>query len=876
MFTYQENTFWSQATECSLEAFWEAIRKPATQWKINSRREIMLAVENHDEAAIEHWLKNEEYQKFLIKKRNMKRVREREAFMAKSNEEKLLVFASDLKASLPAFIFACREFDAAQTAKGTPFRHRRLKYCHLNGLVMLDIDHVDNPLAIWERLNQNEELMARTMLVHVTSSERGIRVIFTADTQKGNLADNQIDFAQALGYQADRSCIDATRTSFAPKEEDILFINDNIFTYYNEEFDKTFTADYRNGETQPLNHEFDNNDVNADGVGASDTDKVVVSSAEEHSQMASEKISWLGYDIQQFIDRMFDKALPCKEKSNRHESSLKLASDLLVLLDGDKKTVEELLRRQSWVKEIIDERNENVEQTVESAIKRKTKSEGERPYQYPSKKMQEAIKAVTGRTFTQIKQVADSTDTATVLATADPDDVYAAIPLNKFADELTKLSKHYPCMKELFVNVHPQKMPAVLFSAAAMFGTLMTRAWYHFWYDPELMRRLNYSIFIIGDPGAGKNVVEKFYKKIAEPMIMADKEMIDSVNRYKEGRTERTTSTKAQKGDALKKPQVGIRVHPARTANGEFIRHMLAAVENVQGRELCLHMFSFDSELDNVTKNSKGGDYKDKEVLELKAFHNEEDGQMYANTESVTGMFNVYWNFIYTGTPYALHRKVNQRNFGTGLSTRLAVIPLPDVGLAKRRQQVDPQANETLRTWAYRLDKVEGELPIEPLNDETYTWQSQRMEVAEFNGDKADRTLLKRIPYYGIGISLPFIVMRHWDEWQEHRTLTIDAKDRQLCRLAMEIQYRCQQFFFGEMAHNYFEDQNKAFVTRRRTTRYDDCYSKLPDEFKTQQFMDCFGVSQPTASRAIGRMIHDGIVERVNRMQYRKLLQQLP
>ena len=123
-----------------------------------------------------------------------------------------------------------------------------------------------------------------------------------------------------------------------------------------------------------------------------------------------------------------------------------------------------------------------------------------------------------------------------------------------------------------------------------------------------------------------------------------------------------------------------------------------------------LHMFSFDSELDNVTKNNKGGDWKDREVLELKAFHNEQDGQMYANQESITGMFNVFWNFIYTGTPYALHRKVNQRNFGTGMSTRLAVIPMPDKGKAGRHQKVDPEANETLKTWAYRLDKVEGEL----------------------------------------------------------------------------------------------------------------------------------------------------------------------
>ena len=54
--------------------------------------------------------------------------------------------------------------------------------------------------------------------------------------------------------------------------------------------------------------------------------------------------------------------------------------------------------------------------------------------------------------------------------------------------------------------------------------------------------------------------------------------------------------------------------------------------------------------------------------------------------------------------------------------------------------------------------------------------------------------------------------------------------DRRLCRLAMDIQYRCQHFFFGEMAHNYFENQSKEFVQRRRSSRYDDCFRKLASE----------------------------------------------
>jgi hypothetical protein len=561
--------------------------------------------------------------------------------------------------------------------------------------------------------------------------------------------------------------------------------------------------------------------------------------------------------------------------NHRHDTLVELSDHLRYLIGKNPTKITEVVMTLPWVQDLAAE-GEDVAGTVSSIM----------GWRYKQKKPEEVLEAL--RKSGALVQGARTQGTdpqcsagyaqlgQSPCATASDGDVYGVLPLDKWAEELLEMAEYYPCLKELFLNVHPHKLPAVWFSSAALFGTLMTRAFYHFWYEPELVRRLNYCIFIIGDPGAGKNIVEKFYKKIADPMIQADQCLIDAVNRYKEGRTERTTSTKAQKGEALKRPVVGIRVHPARTATGEFIRHMNAAIETVQGVPLNLHMFSFDAELDNVTKQNKGGDWKDREILELKAFHNEQDGQMYANQESVTGMFNVFWNFIYTGTPYALHRKVNQRNFGTGMSTRLAVIPLPDKGMAKRHQQVDPDANETLKTWAYRLDKVEGELPIEPLNDETYEWQTSHLEIAEFNGDKADRTLLKRIPYYGIGISLPFILMRHWDEWQEHRSLTMDERDKRLCRLAMEIQYKCQQFFFGEMAFNYFADQNKEFVQRRRTTRYDDCFRKLPDEFKTQQFKDCFRTNDSATSRALKRLKADGLIEKLSYGVYRKLVQELP
>ena len=106
--------------------------------------------------------------------------------------------------------------------------------------------------------------------------------------------------------------------------------------------------------------------------------------------------------------------------------------------------------------------------------------------------------------------------------------------------------------------------------------------------------------------------------------------------------------------------------------------------------------------------------------------------------------------------------------------------------------------------------------------------------------------------------------------------MTMDDLDKRLCRLAMEIQYKCQQFFFGEMAFNYYEDQNKEFVVRRRTTRYDECYRKLPDIFKTQDVIQYFNCSNSTAARIISRFKDDGIVKNQKFGVYKKNLMELP
>ena len=864
-FCYQKNTKDPSAAKCGSKDFWKMIRLSSTPWLINTRRAVLQAVEEKDEAMMQQWLKHTDFRKFDLRTlRDLKTKNGKEKWKKKSDAKKLLAWADDLKRTLPVFTFCCREFDEVKRKKKTRdgrqvevmVRPRQLACCHLNGLVMLDIDHVDNPLEVWQRLQGNEELMKRVVLVHITSSGRGLRIIFTANVSDGNLADNIIVFAHALGYKADSSCIDATRNSFAPKEDEILFIDEErLFNYYDEDFDREYTPMYREKKTQPIHHEFE---------ASSNLPQRGEAKAPSNLPQRGEALKWKGYDVQSIIDARYGDKLPCAEDSNRHKESLKLASDLLVLFDGDKQKTLQMLKAQTWVQEIIDERNEDVEQTVESAAERM--AEKEKKYGCnikPSKAMQEAIEHVT--------KEPSLCDTASCNQTPPPSEGLGEAQddmsrwLWQWGAQIEQLFKDYPILKDVCKGLKPNQYPAALFVAGGLMMTLMTRCTYRFYHRPEELRRLNNSTLIIGDPASGKSFATRLYKLLAAPIIEADKVGKDAINAYRE-----LMRTKGANKEKPKKPKVVVRIHPARTSNAQFIQDMVNSVEEVDGQMMQLHMLTFDTELDNTLALQKGGAYIDKQALELKAFHNEEDGQAYSNNDSILQNFFVIWNFIYTGTPLALKKKVNEQNFGSGLATRLTCIPLPATNfeMMARESTIDLDSDERLKEWAVKLDKMKGELTVQRLVDELYDWTARRMADAAENNSKAEEMLLKRCAYHGLNFAAPFIVMRHWDQIHQDGqywcgTFETDEVDWQLCELLCNIQYACQRYYFGAMAEAYFDNQLKervSNVTHRQKTV--EGFNRLPEEFTMEDIVRVFGCKIGNASMKVKRLMKDGLVEK--------------
>ena len=882
MFTFQENTHFSQALPCSKEVFWEQVKKPNTAWRIDARRAILAAVDaskTEGVAAIQTWLGSADYQKFLLKKQNLKKKAAIEAWAAKTDAEKLLAYAQEIKDNSTAFIYCCYEFDETTTGKGTPFRHRRLAECHLNGLVMLDIDHVENPMQIWYKLRDDAELMKRVALVHITSSGYGIRIVFTADINEGNLADNQIAFAQKLGYQPDESCIDATRNSFAPKEEDILYINEELlFDYYDENFDKRFTPEYRQKRTQPLYHKFPSEvEKCAEDctLGSGPQAKSQATSllgqtpANSHSLQGQtpessdnpcnpcQKIMWQGYDVQGIIDQRYAGKLPCAEDSNRHKESLKLATDLLIMLDGDKAKVQRIVEAQPWVQEIIDERDENVAQTVESAAGCVAEKEKKYASSLPSKSMLKAIEEFTGKDYREITSRSDLSrnDLSRNEEGGMRKENTINAKLEEWGREIEAMFADFPLLKDVCAGLKKSQYPAALFVAGGTAMTLMTRCWYRFYHRPQQERRLNCSLYIIGHPASNKSMADDIFEVLSAPIEAADKAGKAALNRYKQDQKK-----KAANKEGKDKPQGMIRIHPARTSNGQMIQDMLNAKENIDGKEMQLHMFTFDTELDNSITLQSGGSWINKQSMELKAFHNEKDGQMYQNSDSPVDEFRVTWNFIYTGTPIALKKKVNERNFGSGLSTRLAVIPMPKTNYEmigfEDKERIDWQRLDRMKTWAFRLDSRYGELPLWPLVKKLYDWTKNRMADCAEDDSEANELMLKRVPYHALNYAAPFIDMRHWGSLHMENNhwigeYEVDDIDWKLCELVARIQYATQQHFFGVMAEKYFDDMNNdvQITGKRHYQKSISGFSQLPDIFTKEDVVRAFEYNNDEAVR---------------------------
>ena len=740
-----------------------------------------------------------------------------------------------LKRKLPAFIFQAT-FDETTSKTGKVGRWRKQSATRLTGLVVMDVDHVENPRGVFDNVIMKEckNVKNGILLVYITPSGHGLKIVFKARTEWGNLIDNLHAMSKVLGgVEVDESGKDSSRMSYVCKESDILYLDKELFTYENKAFSERYTALYRDGHSQATNE--DGGDLS---TALEVTSGLSSRLSEAHGEISEEK-SFKGLPYTTIIDAWWKRNGGVPQEGERNVKLYQLAVSLRAICDNSRELLMQVMPR-------LGLEEQELHAIVESACKEPPKG--------LSKPMREVLESLNVSLNAQ--------------ASAVTSESIISQKLWEWGTQIEALSEDYPLLKDICKGLKRNQYPAAMFVAGGLMMTLMTRCTYRFYHRPEELRRLNNSTLIIGDPASGKSFATRLFKLLAAPIVAADKVGKDAINAYRE-----QMRTKGANKEKPKKPKVVVRIHPARTSNAQFIQDMVNAKEEVDGEPMQLHMLTFDTELDNTLSLQKGGAYIDKQALQLKAFHNEEDGQAYSNVDSVFQEFYVIWNYIYTGTPIALKKMVNEQNFGSGLATRLTCIPLPATNfqMMSRESAVDYDSDNRLKAWAEKLDRMKGELSVQKIVDELYDWTARRMADAEENESKADEMLLKRCAYHGLNFSAPFIVMRHWDKMHQEGNywcgeFETDEVDWRLAELIVNIQYACQRHYFGAMAEAYFDNKLKdANVNLQRKQKTLEGFSRLPEVFTSEDVMRCFNLSSDGAVRSkTRRLLSDRLIVKVS------------
>ncbi len=820
------------------------------------KRKMALAEASHTvDEMVKELTACDAYKKWLAKELKKDEQRKKK-HMPDDDLKRIQLYISQFKTSLPAIIPTIAYFTESKDRWGRLGLWRIQANGYLSGLAVLDADHVAEPeerIKAWLERDDFKEL--GILWIFITPSGEGIKVVFKAREDWGNLQDNAYQMAETLGVldYADSQTKNSDHAHFIPKMNDVKFVDwKEYFTYENPDYEMRYGEAYRRGEsepTQPRWQELERQRKESRKQTA-DTGTGTVPTPVANTELLSEREQ----AIVNALNNHYGETVP---EGRRHETFLsETAPWLLMLTDNNAQKALAIGNKLAYVTNWTDQTPNELENCI-AAVQKK-------PLLRHRPKVLSELLENAGIKDEQWKAVSKNSDPM------------AELPFERWCDTIESLFDVFPCLREV-CEPHPRRLwPFLFFVSAAMMGTCMDLTYYYFYANESERTRLNYIIWGVGDPTSGKHTLERLMNLLLAPVIAEGEIADESTNTWKA-----ETDAKGANKEKDVRPGIYNRMFGYRSSNSEFIRSMINCKEEVDGEMMGRHMVTVSSEKD--LELGKSGSWISRSNMVLLSFHGEYDDQHYSNKQSVSGRFRVFWNICETFTPPTLQKIINERSVNSGLDTRTATIPMGEddfkmIPLRRKDDSNVKEYNQTLLNWSYKLDQRRGELPLWPLVEHVHKWCDERRAIAEFNDkDKADWLLIKRVPYYGINISAPYIDMRHWEEREQTGTYVIDDTDRALCDLVLDIQYRTQIFWYYDLHRMYYDNQLREAARQcRRTNKFVECFRQLPEEFTTEEFAKVFGYANNRAGqKTLQRLEDDKAIERTMRGHYTKLVTEL-
>lgn len=598
-----------------------------------------------------------------------------------------------------------------------------------SGLYMLDIDHIDNPFKLYQDKVIPIKEECDVVLVHMTPSCKGLRVIAKCRPEFTTLAECQKWLADKIGVEFDAACKDWARASYLVHEWYIYYYDASLFTDEPDVvYDINATSDFDQSAFESFQAELENQTVESSSV----------STVDQREGLFGGDDNYKGVEFSRIIEEWFRLQGGEPVEGDRNTKLHRLATRLRYICDFNEATLLRVMPSYGLPEA-------EMKQLIHSAVTSSRASGLPRD-------MQDVLDSLDA----QIK-LGDIVD--------DGDDL-------EFVKE--KFPTFPPIIKEFVESAPKDFKKAVALCQLPILGALGSKL--RAKYLDGKIHSPSFQVSLEAPQASGKSFLTRLVEYELKQMMEYDDEQRlrerEYDNKVRELKLLNVKINVDNKEEILgSRPKSMIRFVPPTMS----ITKLLMRCEAAKG----LHLFAFAPEIDTITKAFKRGFSSYSDLLRV-AFDNDLYGQDYASENSFSGIIPIYYNMLASGTPKAMCRFYP--DVEDGLVSRVCFVTLPDQ-FGKELpvfQNLDEKAKMIVDINLVRLNEIsligedvqpDHEMNLDFLCEELQKWIKKQQKIAVREDDRTRDIFCRRAAVVGFRAGMLAYFL-----WGEKRTRGVKNK----------------------------------------------------------------------------------------------------
>ena len=405
-----------------------------------------------------------------------------------------------------------------------------------------------------------------------------------------------------------------------------------------------------------------------------------------------------------------------------------------------------------------------------------------------------------------------------------------------------------PRVLELICRRIPERFrPAMVIASLPILGALATRV--RFQYLDKQEHSFSFMSCITAPAATGKSFIRKPVNLLLTPI---DRQ--DEIERRKE--EEYKDALRAAKNSKMQ--PTNPRACPRNNGINVSIAKLLQLLAYSEGK----HLIGIGEEIDTLVKSERAGVWSQKSDIYRLGFDNAKYGQNYMSDNSFSANVPVYYNLLLTGTPGGMYRFF--KDVEDGLVTRFCFAQLPDMfgSDIPAFENYTAAEEEEIIDIAETLDKAAGTIACSHVGVRIRRWLNDKRELAIREDSRAIDTLRKRAAVIGYRAGMLAYLLNECVYTKEVGQFT---------SWVAEYVFQNQMELFGSKFEEVAQTQIRVKENRSQVV---SLLQALPEQFTRAELMALRARNGQSTNVAmvISRWRSSGFITQTDKNTYKKTL----